>query len=339
MRVLTGHQVDEILRLFSYAEYIDLSTSALTAFSNNNCVCPSRIVIDGDDFTSLHMPSQMIGVVAEKVVCVPKKESSAGLPAFITILDRHTGRLQCIMDAARLTAVRTASASLISTMLITRVQPEWRPAHLWIFGSGEQAYQHTRLHLLACPTINRVNIVVRRETQRLRDLIARLREEFETVQLNTYSAAEVKDAKSGLREADIICCCTPSDTPLFSYGDFRSSSKRQHVILIGSYKPTMTEVDEETFKNASDIFVDSKNDCLKEAGDLMAAIKNGKIKEEDLSELGAVLGGATRPEMHKDDHPLSIYKSVGISVMDNSIAQAVYRKAEEMSFGTVIPEF
>ena len=74
---------------------------------------------------------------------------------------------------------------------------------------------------------------------------------------------------------------------------------------------------------------------LKEAGDLIMAISEGKVTAEHFSdELGEVVDGKkpgrTSPEQ------ITIYKSVGIAIQDMAVAVMVYRKALANKVGTEV---
>ncbi len=85
-----------------------------------------------------------------------------------------------------------------------------------------------------------------------------------------------------VHNANIIITVTPSLTPLFRYVDVTSQT---HLILVGSYKPEMKEVDVELIHRAGLVVVDSKDACLVEAGELMSA----GTTREGMVELGELL--------------------------------------------------
>ncbi len=81
---------------------------------------------------------------------------------------------------------------------------------------------------------------------------------------------------------------TTSSRPVF---DGKLLKEGMHINAIGSFKPEMQEVDEETIRR-SRVFVDSLKACLEEAGDLIIPLKKGLIQKADiLAELGEVAAG------------------------------------------------
>lgn len=156
-----------------------------------------------------------------------------------------------------------------------------------------------------------------------------------------------------LRFADIIICATSSTSPLFPASWVKDGT---HVILIGSYTPTMQEVDKTlilralsgesspTDKSTSlpTLLVDSKEACSHEAGELI----NAAVKPEQVTEIGELvptdeygnlsmeaylqLLSAKRTRNGKEerfDGPVTIFKSVGIGLQDVAIASAIIDKA------------
>ena len=149
-------------------------------------------------------------------------------------------------------------------------------------------------------------------------------------------------------EVDIMCCCTPSTEALALLSSLNTkTSRRLHVTLIGSYKPSMRELDVQTFLAAQRILVDSKLDCLREAGDLIDAAEAG-LDEEVICELGTLepprlfefqpTASPGQAHLETGMRTITIYKSVGISAMDNAIAQTVLSMAEDLQSGTLIDD-
>jgi ornithine cyclodeaminase/alanine dehydrogenase-like protein (mu-crystallin family) len=84
-----------------------------------------------------------------------------------------------------------------------------------------------------------------------------------------------------------------------------------HINAIGSYQPTKREIPTETLKRSS-VFVDSKEACLKEAGDLIIPIEEGN--DITLTEIGEVLQN-NKPGSSSEEE-LTLFKSVGNAVQD-----------------------
>ncbi|KAI7727700.1 hypothetical protein M8C21_021812 [Ambrosia artemisiifolia] len=94
-----------------------------------------------------------------------------------------------------------------------------------------------------------------------------------------------------------------------------------HLDLVGSYKPSMRECDDEAVKRGR-VFVDNEA-ALVEAGELVGAFERGVMKKEeiegDLVELtkGVKIG-------RKDEKEITLFVSVGSAVVDLLSAQLAY---------------
>jgi ornithine cyclodeaminase len=133
-----------------------------------------------------------------------------------------------------------------------------------------------------------------------------------------------------LSEVDIITTATTSRTPVF---DGSLVKKGVHINAIGSFTPEMQELPEEVVLRADRVFVDSKEACLAEAGDLLVPMKKGLMGEEKITgEIGEVLLGKIRGRTSEDE--ITIFKSVGLAVQDIVTAAKIYEKAVEQGLGS-----
>ena len=199
-----------------------------------------------------------------------------------------------LLHASTLTAFRTALASLVPLRLRAA-----DPRTIVVFGSGEQAYWHARLALMARggASVRRVYFVAARagaaSADRCRAVVRRLRDgaagpgwaagcEFDVLARDEGEAFQEKLARV-LCEADVVICCTPATKPLFDYGRLRASpgwrAKGRLVVAIGSYTPQMRELPGELVrealgrgeKEAGVVIVDTREGALTEAGELIEA--------------------------------------------------------------------
>ncbi len=83
----------------------------------------------------------------------------------------------------------------------------------------------------------------------------------------------------------------------------------------------------------SKIVCDQLAACLAEAGDIQIPIEEGALSADDLSgELGELVTG--RKAGRENDQEITLFKSVGLSIQDISIASFVYNQAVEKGVGT-----
>lgn len=133
-----------------------------------------------------------------------------------------------------------------------------------------------------------------------------MKKEFTKIKFNSGSSEDKSfNLSQAVHNANIILTLVPTTTPLFNSVDVTSGT---HLVLVGSYKPEMRDVDDELIKRGGVIIVDSKEACLKEAGELIHA----GVQAEDLIELGAILGeeGKELRARFESSGDVTIFKSV-----------------------------
>ncbi|GAA5856819.1 hypothetical protein JCM5353_002845 [Sporobolomyces roseus] len=355
MLVLSKSDVAQITHSLSAQSLCDMIGTTMNSISNppnsQSSVAPiqnpQRISTESDSHKTLYMPSRLTTArgtnTAIKVVAVPKPGCQiSGLPATTLLFDETTGGVKAVLDSSELTGIRTAAVSALATQILGPEKPEV----LVVFGNGTQAYYHTRLLLELYPSIRKVCFAVR-QLARLEELQTRLSPTFPKVH---FSAELYGKATDAVKNADIICTCVPSTSPLFSSSNLKPGV---HINAIGSYTPTMFEFPPSLISASSPpslqepkiltILVDSKEACLKEAGELIAA----GIEEKNLIEIGNLIDEnsqlrddeATRTKLsslRRDPGRRSLFKCVGVGGMDVAIASLVFEQAEKLGIGKSI---
>jgi ornithine cyclodeaminase len=152
--------------------------------------------------------------------------------------------------------------------------------------------------------------------------------QFPLVRVSATAASNVQDVQACLKRASIVICATPSTEALFDSSYIQGGT---HIILIGSYKPTMREVDNALIRRAIPVVVDSISACLEEAGEIISA----GLDKVHLVEIGELVRRAGDGQRHPVKNSVTVFKSVGLGVQDVAIASAVVKKAEEMKVGLV----
>jgi ornithine cyclodeaminase len=133
------------------------------------------------------------------------------------------------------------------------------------------------------------------------------------------TAATVADA---VAEADVVCTVTSAATPILRGEWLRPGT---HLNLVGSAIPTTAEVDSACVARGR-FYVDYREAALAQAGELLAAIKEGVVTAQHIvGEIGEVLlgrvPGRTAPQ------EITIYKSLGITAQDLAAAHYVFSAA------------
>ena len=315
MRCLSADDVRSVLPM---RDCIELMRGAFARLSSGGAVIPQRIGVDTDRGTTLVMPAYVPGNgdLAVKIVSVYRDNTSQNLPAInglVVVLDDQTGIPIAIMDGGSLTAIRTGAAGGLAADLLARKDA----ATVGLFGAGVQA----RTQLEAVMAVRRIEQVY---------LHSRRRASAEQLanEVSTWAGAPavhiVDDPQDAVRSADIIVAATTSATPVFDGGDLQPGA---HITAIGSFKPDVQEIDEETIRR-SRLFVDSREAALSEAGDLILS----GVTHAD--ELGEVINGDVSGRLGPDE--ITSFKSVGVAIQDAVAASAAAERAVRDNIGQLV---
>lgn len=106
------------------------------------------------------------------------------------------------------------------------------------------------------------------------------------------------------------------------------------VISVGACRPAEREMDPELVTRGR-LIVDSRAAALKESGDIVHGIREGRFGEDHIAaELGQVVANAQLGR--KSEAEVIIFKSLGLAVEDVAAADLVYRRARETGRGATI---
>jgi ornithine cyclodeaminase len=271
------------------------------AFRSGRHESPPRQHIPIGESDLLFMPSWNERVAGVKLVTVNPNNPPRNIPLIngsYLLFDRDTLQPAAVIEAATLTAIRTAAVSGVATRALAA--PEAR--RLVIFGSGVQARSHLDA-MVAARAIEEL-VVVARSEERARSLLER------AAQIGI--AARVGDP-TAVTEADIVCTCTTSSDPLF---DGTNLSSGAHVNAVGSYRAAARELDTEIVRRAAVVCVETL-EVMGESGDLATPLSEGVLDPADVVDLRAALS-RTKP----NEPEITVFKSVGQAFEDLAVAEA-----------------
>ena len=316
---------DNVMSVLDMAACMDVVEQAFAELARGTAVLPLRINITPPDGLALYMPAYLkeMGALACKVVTVYKgNPEKFGIPTTIgkvLLQNPETGEVICVMDGGYLTAVRTGAASGVATKYMAREVGEMTAG---VFGAGVQA----KMQLWAVAVARKISKAV------VFDVSGDAADKFVAemggkLNLEIVKASSAEDALA----ADIICTATSSPTPIFDGTKIKPGT---HINGIGSHTPKARELDTETVRR-SRLVGDSREACLKEAGDVMIPLAEGAISEDHLyAELGEVIVGE-KPGRQTDEE-ITLFKSNGLAIQDAATAKLVYDKAVASGTGTEV---
>jgi ornithine cyclodeaminase len=323
IRILRSADVHALLPM---AECIDLMHRTMSAVSAGRVVLPLRSVLmmPGDVGMMGNMPGYLgepecFGVKLVSIIPRNKPPQYSSHLGLVLLFEVEHGQPVALLDAAEITAIRTAAASGLATRLLARPDA----SSLTILGAGEQASSHLAA-ILAVRTLRRIRVWARDRDKAM--LFAR------TEGAKYGVTIEVADTvKSGVVQADIICTVTKAREPIL-LGEWIEPGT--HLNVVGSSVATTAEIDIPAVVK-SRFFVDYRSSTITEGGDYLRALRAGAITPEHiLAEIGEVAGGSKPGRTSPSD--VTLYKSLGIAPQDLASAHYVLQKAREQGVGQVI---
>jgi ornithine cyclodeaminase len=108
-----------------------------------------------------------------------------------------------------------------------------------------------------------------------------------------------------------------------------------HIAAVGACRPDQREMDPTLVARAR-TFVDSRTGALAEAGDIVLAIREGRIDAAHIAgELGELAAGDVAGRTNARE--VTLFKSLGMAVEDVAAAHLAYVRAAERGLGRGIP--
>ncbi len=263
-------------------------------------------------------------VFALKAVCVMPGNPARGLDAHqgtVTLFDGETGVPTAILNGSAITEIRTAAVSAVATERLAREDARV----LGILGAGVQGAAHIDALLRVRP-FESVRIHSRTEEHARR-----------LVELGPPGGMDAElsvavTAEDAVRSADVVVVATNSREPVLRR---EWLGRGAHVNAVGASTPSARELDLETVA-ASALFCDSRDSLRNEAGEYRLAVEQGLIEGEEhiRGELGEVLAGIAPGR--RDEHELTLFRSLGLAVEDLAAAEVAVAKARALGLGAEV---
>lgn len=246
----------------------------------------------------------------------PQYSSHLGL---VLLFEAQHGCPVALLDAAEITALRTAAASGLATRLLARADA----GDLALLGAGEQARSHLEA-MLTVRTLRRIRVWARDPVKA--QAFAQAESARHGITIET--SLSVAEAVAG---ADIVCTLTKAREPIL-FGDELAAGV--HLNVVGSSIAASAEIDTPAVVK-SRFFVDCRESTVNEGGEYLRALETGAITPEHiLGEIGEVANGTKVGRRAPND--VTLYKSLGIAPQDLASAHYVLEQARAAGVGQVV---
>jgi ornithine cyclodeaminase/alanine dehydrogenase-like protein (mu-crystallin family) len=234
----------------------------------------------------------------------------------VMLFSTEDGRLLALIEADKLGQMRTGAASGLATRYLARKDAE----SVGIVGTGWQA----RSQLQAVCAAHRVKTIraAGRDPERLRQFCEEMGAQLGIPTTPTESA------EAAVREADIVITATTAIEPVVSGAWLKPGA---HLNVMGSNWANRREVDEQAITRSDLLVIDSKEQGMLEAGDLLAPIQQGLLSWERVHELHEVVSGAIPGRQGPEQ--ITLFKSLGLALEDIAVAKHIYEEARAQGVG------
>jgi 2,3-diaminopropionate biosynthesis protein SbnB len=256
----------------------------------------------------------------------PRNPVEHGLPrgtGLFVLNDAWKGIPLAVMDCTLLSAMRTGAVTGIGAKYLARRDSQ----SVAVVGAGVQARTQLEALMIVLPGLKEVRAYdIRREAA----------ESFAGEMNRRYQGREmavraVGSPEEAVREADIVVTVTVADEPIVREPWMRRGS---FFAAVGSYQ----EEEFEVVSNSDRVVVDGIDHVLhRETPVIALMIEQGKIRREDILEIGAIVcgdqPGRTSPEERV------FFSPIGMAIEDVCLCHRVYKLAREKGLGSTLGLF
>lgn len=272
-----------------------------------------RIVIESDGNTMLYMPcvdlKENFSLI--KIISIFPGNPDKGLStsqAVSILSELKTGKHVATLDASYLTRLRTGAITGIATDSLARQDAEV----VGVIGTGGMAFEQL-LGVLAVRTVKKI-LLYNRTMEKAQLFAEQLRSAAVDADIEVVSEVNQLTA-----QADIINCATKSHEAVF---DHRAVKQGTHINGLGSYLPSMREINVDTIAAADLIVLDDWEGAKYEAGEFIEAEALGRFNWNEALSLTDLISQQVSRQ-HIND--ITIFKSVGASYYDLAVGVGAYK--------------
>jgi len=301
----------DIERAVSPHEAYDAVREAFVAHARGEWSMPPKVYVTNypaGDFRA--MPAIGGGHALIKWVTSFPGNPARGLPTvtgLVLLSNAETGVLEAVLDAAAVTALRTAAAGVLAADTLCR--PE--ASSYAVVGCGVNGAETVRMLVAHGAT----------------PLVWDVDEERRNAVANRFEVESAESAEQALA-CDVVITVTPGREVLYGEGSLEPG---QHVSLMGADGPGKAEVAVEELRRAH-LFCDEWEQAS-HGGELAGAVEAGVVTHADVTELGAILAGEADGRRSAGD--ITLFDSTGLAIQDLAIAKVAYAKAAELDLQTI----
>ncbi len=146
------------------------------------------------------------------------------------------------------------------------------------------------------------------------------------------AAQPAASAEAAIGDADVVITITKSAEPVLRANWLKSGV---HVNAAGANAAERREIDAETVLRATVRATDHLAQARLEAGEYRDLVAAGRLKWQDVVELGDIL--TEKAPGRRGPADITLFKSLGIALEDIAFADLIVRRAHERGVGRRMP--
>lgn len=302
---------DKIEELIPLRDMIDMIEDYYANGKERNALVPERLFINDNDNTAILMPSFFENYYAAKVIGIAPENARIGEPTLrgiIVLYDRKKMEPLLLLDARSITAIRTGAISGVGMKYMAADNT----STVGVIGTGDQGWSHFQAACAVRPV--KTALINNRSPERLEKFINKAVKKFPDIEFKSANQEEI------LQEAELIITTSTSKDPVLPKIEGIDLSGK-HFAGSGAFKSNMQEIPDYIIERADHISVDSYA-AFSECGEMLKAKSIGYNDSNVYDTKKLVLNG--EKEIIKNS--ITIFKSVGVAILDVLAAKLVYEK-------------
>ncbi len=303
------------------SEEVDLIKSlekGFKIFKDKTYQMPDRMHLDKGNDTVLYMPCLTNETIGTKIISLFPKNKEKNIPVINGIMllnDIDTGLPKAILNGSSITAYRTGALGATGIKYTTGKKCQ----NIGLIGPGVQGFYQL---LFAAKVRDVKNMYVYgRNKDNLDKFIEKLKNKLPGINITAS-----KNPVELVKNSEIIITATPSKKPVIP--NDKELLKGKHIIAIGSYKPEMREIPDSVYELVEEVYIDTEL-AVEEAGDIIKPLEDNLINKEQIKTINQVMENKSI----KIEGKTTLFKCVGMALLDLVVAEEIYKKALELNIG------
>lgn len=240
--------------------------------------------------------------------------------ALIILNDDETHFPIAVMEAGRISALRTAAVTGVSARHLARKEF----AEVAVVGCGPIGRTQIQMFCEQFEHVRRIRLfdLNPEAAQRIAEWIRRDYPSVEPVACD--------DPRSAVSGAEVVVTATVTDKPYLAFDWLTPGTFLANVSIM--------DVEKDVFLKVDKVVVDDWNQCNREKKIINQLVEEGVFSREQLhAEIGEIVVGA-RPGRESDDE-IILLNPMGMAIDDIACARAILRRAEKANVGAMLGMF